>query len=138
MQVERAGHRAEPLSAAFERLAIGMGNLVRGHLELARAELHAGLRATGQNAGAIVLGAGALLCGYLSFMAALGLLLATWVPPWCAFVCIALANGVAGWAVLARGLAKATCAVHRSTAPELPETRGSSSSPTNCAEPGSN
>lgn len=135
MQAERAGPRAEPLAAAFERLATGIGALVRGHLELARAELGEGLRAVGQNAGAVAIGAVALLCGYLSLMAALGMLLTTWVPPWCAFGCIALANGVPGAIVLARGLSRATGAVRRSTAMARPEIRGSS--PTSSAEPGS-
>lgn len=91
-----------PSRDALQRLVDGLQMLVREHLALARAELKDDLRAMGRDA--LAGAAGVLPAGYLLFMAAIALLLATWIPAWAGLGIVALVNLAVGGAVTRAGV----------------------------------
>lgn len=94
--IEQSRPRAEPMVAAFERIANGVAILVRDHIELARVELRDALR----DARLIALAVGVLLAGYILLMLAVAALLAPAISEPAALGLVALANLVAGRLVL--------------------------------------
>lgn len=81
---------------ALQRLVDGLQALIRDHLALARVELKQDARELGKDLAMRASGVPALLTGYMMLMAALGFLLAVWLPTWAGFGIVALVNLAAG------------------------------------------
>ena len=90
---------APKASDAFQRLVDGLQALVREHLALARVEAKEDMRQLGRDALVGAAGVPALVAGYVFLMAAIGLLLSSWLQAWAAFGIVALANLAAGGAL---------------------------------------
>lgn len=85
-----------PSKDAFARLLDGLQTFIREHLALAKAEAKAELTAMIRDLAVSAAGVPLLFAGYLMLMAALGFLLASWLPQWAAFGIVALVNLGAG------------------------------------------
>ena len=103
---EAEAGRVDTFSQSVSGVSSGVSALVRGHLELARAEMTHDLKALGRDVGVQVGGAPLLLVGYLLLWLTVGLLLARAMQPWVAFLLCALANLFAGAAMTLWGRAK--------------------------------
>ncbi len=98
--------RFDTFSQAVSGLSSGMSALVRGHLDLARAEMAHDLKAMGRDVGVQVGGAPLLMVGYLLLWVAIGSLLTRAMQPWVAFLVCSVANFSAGAAMMLWGHAK--------------------------------
>ncbi len=104
-RARRESRKAEgpTIAESVRNLSEGMNQLVRGHLDLARAEMAHDFRAVARDMAMEIGGAPVLLIGYLLMWLGIGFLLGLAMQPWLAFLICAAANFLIGGALLVLG-----------------------------------
>jgi len=99
-QLEPERVEYELMTDPLSHLSEGLSTLVRGHIQLARAELPTDAKPLAKDAAVGASGVPVLYAGYLLLWVGIGFLLALALPAWASFLIVAAVNFIIGAVML--------------------------------------